>query len=83
MLVNMIGVEEDLDVVPIRQGSEDAQDPKSRVTITTLVGALLTSYASAAPIPAPGPPATVTSLAMDEESAVDDADPSDQRWYAA
>ncbi len=79
----MIGVEEDVDVVPIRQGSDGAQDPKSRVTITTLVGALLSSYSSAATPAPPSPTASVTSLATGDESAGQAADSSEQRWDAA
>ncbi len=85
MLVNMIGVEEDVDVVPIRQGSDDAHDPKNRVTMTTLVGALLSSYTSATtpPPPPPSPAASVTAISEGAGTGDELASASEQRWDAA
>ena len=45
MLVNMMGIEEAAEVTDISSRRADsAADPKDRVTLTTIVGALLTSF---------------------------------------
>lgn len=49
MLVNRLGVEEGDGIVDLAGRRSDAAiDPKSRETLTTLFGALLTSYVTAA-----------------------------------
>lgn len=82
MLVNMIGIEEDEDVVALHADAATGADPKGRVTLTTLVGALLSSYTSATP-PALRTAATVTTLATSDAAAGTPADAPGQHWDAA
>jgi hypothetical protein len=45
MLVNMIGVEESDEIVDLKSRRADGSvDPKARVTLTTLLGAMLTTF---------------------------------------
>ncbi|MFI5034885.1 MAG: hypothetical protein ACHQFZ_01605 [Acidimicrobiales bacterium] len=80
MLVNMLGIEGG-DEAPV--GRAPRLDPKSRDTLTTLVGALLASFATSGPPPSPtrlmiGVPADVRDIGstggpVDQESHRDAA----------
>jgi hypothetical protein len=65
MLVNMMGIEETVEVTNINSRRTDsAADPKDRVTLTTIVGALLTSFTTTdSPEPTAPSDAQVTAIA--------------------
>ena len=63
MLVNMLGIEELDEVVDINDRRvEAAADPKARVTFTTLIGAVLSSFISTGSPTAPVVVATTSPI---------------------
>lgn len=63
MLVNMMGIEQIDEIVEISDRRTEATvDPKSRVTLTTLFGAVLASFQSAGPSPAPTPTTVIAPV---------------------
>lgn len=86
MLVNMFGIEEDDEIVRIGAPDAALENPKERVSLTTLVGVLMQSYASAQPaaaspaVPAVSPIGTAL-MVVDTPDAAESAD--EGRWHAA
>jgi hypothetical protein len=69
MLVNMIGIEDNQDVVDLdSRRAGDAVDPKSRVTLSTLLQAALTSFPTSESVE---PPARVSTSVSNVNDAAE------------